>query len=139
MLVIDLDRMKAVNDELGHRVGDQVLCAVADVLRRGVRASDIAARMGGDEFAVLLPETSPRGAEQLAERIVGEVRACRIALDDGGDAAWTTVSIGIAALDADAPADRALTNADAAMYAAKRAGGDRVALSAGAGAPVGAT
>ncbi len=129
VLIIDLDRMKAVNDELGHRVGDQILRAVADVLRREVRASDVAGRMGGDEFAVLLPETSPEGASLLAERIVREIRACRIARDDGGDAAWTTVSIGVAALDADETAARALTNADAAMYEAKRAGGDRFALS----------
>ncbi len=140
VLIIDLDRMKAVNDELGHRVGDQILRAVADVLRREARSSDVAARMGGDEFAVLLPETAPKGAAAMAERIAREIRACRVARDDGGEAAWTTVSIGVAALDADTPADRALLNADAAMYAAKRAGGDRVALSApGAGAAVAAT
>jgi len=125
VLVIDLDRMKAVNDALGHRVGDQVLCAVADVLRRELRASDVAARMGGDEFAVLLPETSPGDAAAVAERVVRGIRMCRVAPDDGGDPAWTTASVGISALDAELPAERALAGADAAMYAAKRAGGDR--------------
>jgi diguanylate cyclase (GGDEF)-like protein len=133
VLVVDLDRMKAVNDELGHRAGDDILCAVADVLRREIRATDVAARMGGDEFAVLLPETAPEMAAVLADRIVREVRACRIPTEDGSEAAWTTASIGIAALDARAPAERALTKADAAMYAAKRAGGDRFAPCTGLG------
>jgi diguanylate cyclase (GGDEF)-like protein len=139
VLIVDLDRMKAVNDELGHRAGDAILRAVADVLRRQVRAGDVAARTGGDEFAVLLPETSPDAASLLAARIVREVRACRIASDEGHETAWTTVSIGIAALDADAPPDRALAQADAAMYAAKRAGGDRYALSTAAGLAAAAT
>jgi diguanylate cyclase (GGDEF)-like protein len=131
VLVIDLDRMKAVNDALGHRAGDYVLRAVADVLRRELRTNDISARMGGDEFAVLLPETTPDAAAAVADRLVREIRACRIAPDDGGPAAWTTVSIGVAALDPALPADRALSGADAAMYAAKRAGGDRVHADAG--------
>ena len=129
LLVIDLDRMKAVNDELGHRAGDEILRAVADVLRGVLRSSDVSARMGGDEFAVLLPETSIEPAALLAERIVREIRSCRVVAEDGGPVAWTTASIGIAELDPDAAADRTLSHADAAMYAAKRAGGDRFAVS----------
>jgi diguanylate cyclase (GGDEF)-like protein len=136
VLIVDLDRMKAVNDELGHRAGDAILRAVADVLRREVRAGDVAARMGGDEFAVLLPETSATAASLLADRIAREVRACRIPSEDGRGEAWTTVSIGIAPLDADALPERALARADDAMYAAKRAGGDRFAVAAELGLAV---
>lgn len=129
LLILDLDRMKAVNDELGHRVGDAVLRSVADVLRRELRASDVAARIGGDEFGILLPETGPQAAQVVAERIVEQIRACRVPSDAGVTVAWTTASVGVAALRGSA--DRALASADAAMYAAKRAGGDRVALAGG--------
>ncbi len=135
VLIIDLDRMKAVNDELGHRVGDDVLRGVAGVLRRQLRASDVVARMGGDEFAVLLLETGPDGAAVVADRIVRAIRHLRVASEDGANVAWTTASVGIAPLDADAPGERSLASADAAMYAAKRAGGDRVAVAGAAAAP----
>jgi diguanylate cyclase (GGDEF)-like protein len=127
LLILDLDRMKPVNDEHGHRCGDALLCAVAHILRRELRASDVAARMGGDEFAVLLPETDTAAATALAWRLLERIRACRIPSGDGALPAWTTGSIGIAALHA-AVSDRALADADAAMYAAKRAGGDRCAV-----------
>jgi diguanylate cyclase (GGDEF)-like protein len=137
VLILDLDRMKAVNDELGHRVGDAMLRAVADVLRTELRNTDIAARMGGDEFGVLLAETEPDQAAVLAERVLGEIRASRVPAGDGRPDAWTTASIGIARLDGEAPVERALAHADDAMYAAKRAGGDRCAVS-GAGVEVAA-
>jgi diguanylate cyclase (GGDEF)-like protein len=127
LMILDLDRMKPVNDEHGHRCGDALLCAVADVLRRELRASDVAARMGGDEFAVLLPETDTAAATTVAQRVLEHIRACRVPSHDGALPAWTTGSIGIAALHP-AASDRALADADTAMYAAKRAGGDRFAI-----------
>ena len=139
LLILDLDRMKPVNDEHGHRCGDALLRAVAHILRSELRVSDIAARIGGDEFAILLPETDTYAAQSVAWRLLGQIRACRIPSGDDTLPAWTTVSIGIAALHA-AASDRALADADDAMYAAKRAGGDRfavhgqVALSARSGA-----
>jgi diguanylate cyclase (GGDEF)-like protein len=129
VLILDLDRMKAVNDELGHRVGDAMLRAVADILRTELRSTDIAARMGGDEFGVLLAETEPQAAAHVAERILRKIRASRVPSGDGRADAWTTASIGIARLDGAAPGERALAHADDAMYEAKRAGGDRFALS----------
>jgi diguanylate cyclase (GGDEF)-like protein len=136
LLILDLDRMKPVNDEHGHRAGDDLLYAVGAILRRELRACDVAARTGGDEFGVLLPDTAPAAAAALATRVLHEIRSCRVPCGDGGAAsAWTTVSIGIAALDGALPADRATADADTAMYAAKRAGGDRFAL-AGADAAI---
>jgi diguanylate cyclase (GGDEF)-like protein len=127
LLIIDLDRMKPVNDEHGHRAGDAMLRGVADVLRRESRTSDIAARMGGDEFALLLPETDAAAAEQLSGRVLEQIRSKRIACGDGDGVAWTTASIGIAALDPN-DAERTLADADAAMYVAKRDGGDRFVI-----------
>jgi diguanylate cyclase (GGDEF)-like protein len=129
LLILDLDRMKPVNDEHGHRCGDKLLCAVADIMRCELRASDVSARIGGDEFAVLLPETDTAAATALARRVLEQIRACRIPSHDGALPAWTTASIGIAALHA-AASERALADADAAMYAAKRAGGDGFAIHA---------
>ncbi len=128
LLILDLDRMKAVNDELGHHVGDAMLRAVADILRAELRRTDIAARMGGDEFGILLSETEPDAAAVLAERILSAIRAFRAPSEDGRADAWTTASIGIARLDGAAPIERALARADDAMYEAKRAGGDRFAV-----------
>lgn len=129
LLILDLDRMKPVNDEHGHRCGDTLLRAVAHILRSELRASDVPARIGGDEFAVLLPETDTAAATAVARRLLEQIRACRIPSGDGALPAWTTASIGIAALHP-AASDRALADADAAMYAAKRAGGDRFAVDA---------
>jgi diguanylate cyclase (GGDEF)-like protein len=127
LLILDLDRMKPVNDEYGHRCGDALLRAIAQILRRELRTSDVAARIGGDEFAILLPETDTAGATALARRLLERIRACRIPCGDGTLPAWTTGSIGIAALQP-AASDRALADADAAMYTAKRAGGNRFAV-----------
>ena len=69
LLMMDLDGLKSVNDRFGHFQGDQVLKAVSQVIRNGVRRIDVAARYGGDEFVVLLPETEPTGAYVLAEKI----------------------------------------------------------------------
>ena len=131
LLMVDLDHFKAVNDTHGHQVGDRVLIAAADAIRgvlTELRSGDraLAARYGGEELAVLLPGFSPAGVERVAERVRNAIAAC------GGDAEGealpsVTASLGAAALPCDAPdADGLLAAADAALYAAKHAGRNRV-------------
>lgn len=129
LMVVDLDGLKAVNDTLGHTVGDELIERVARLLRHSLRTSDVVARLGGDEFGVLLPQLDRAGAEQVAEKLLSELR-------DGGVVVTAnrhgrvTASIGIAAWSAeDAPAPHELfIQADLAMYAAKAAGRDRYAV-----------
>ncbi len=125
--VLDLDHFKAVNDAHGHAAGDAVLRGLAQALRAGIRAGDVPGRLGGEEFAILLPGVTADEATALAERL-------RLALPSavphpaGGDAR-VTASIGIAAVPPGRPARAlavALARADRALYAAKRGGRDRV-------------
>jgi diguanylate cyclase (GGDEF)-like protein len=115
---IDVDDFKQVNDRQGHSAGDRLLKAVADALRRNVRDVDTVARMGGDEFAVLMPETDARAA-QVAMR-----RTRRRLLEETRRAGWpVTISVGVTTFDAPPDSvDGLLRAADEAMYAAKRAG-----------------
>jgi diguanylate cyclase (GGDEF)-like protein/PAS domain S-box-containing protein len=129
LMIVDLDGLKAVNDTLGHTVGDELIERVARLLRHSLRTSDVVARLGGDEFGVLLPQLDREGAEQVGEKLLGEVR-------DGGVVVTAnrqgrvTASIGIAVWTAqDAPvAHELLSRADLAMYAAKTAGRDQYAV-----------
>ncbi|MDP9393318.1 MAG: diguanylate cyclase [Actinomycetota bacterium] len=115
--LVDLDGFKQVNDTHGHRTGDRVLSSVGLVLRQG-RPGDTAYRIGGDEFAVILPETSTDGALIAAERIRAEV-------DAGIDG--VTTSIGVATLGVSAPdAESLVQRTDTALYAAKHRGKNRV-------------
>ena len=93
LLMMDLDGLKEINDRLGHYHGDRVLRAVGEVIDSGVRRIDTAARYGGDEFVVLLPETDPTGAFVLAEKIRLGVRA--MAVDLPGGAPRTSLSVGV--------------------------------------------
>ncbi len=125
LLMVDIDNLKAVNDSLGHRAGDRLIRATAEVLSRRLRETDTVARLGGDEFAALLRGTGSEAAENLAGRLVEAVKDRARALpEDGIDAA---VSAGLADLrpEVDSP-DDTLAAADLAMYEAKRKGGDRV-------------
>ncbi len=120
LLFIDLDHFKAVNDTLGHSAGDDLLITVAERLRQCLRASDTAARFGGDEFVVLLHATSADAATVVAGRIIDAIRA---PIRAGGREVFVGASIGIAASDwGTVSADELLRNADVAMYRAKRAG-----------------
>jgi len=124
LLMMDLDDLKAINDRLGHFQGDRVLRGVGDVITDGVRRIDTAARYGGDEFVVLLPETDPTGAFVLAEKIRLGVNAMTIDLPN---AANPSISIGVVSYPGDGrTADELMISADNAMYASKRAGKDRV-------------
>ena len=134
LLVLDLDRLKQVNDELGHEAGDRLLRQVAGVLRLRLRGTDPAGRIGGDEFAVYVPHASLDQAAGVADTLREEIASG--GLRDGEHDAWSSASIGVAELDPTEPIDPTalLARADAAMYRAKRAGGDQVAC-APAGAP----
>ena len=131
LLLIDLDRLKEINDRRGHAQGDRALQLVAESLRRSCRATDLAARTGGDEFLVLAVNTSAGEALALAHRVCATVRRLGAAANDKEKtmpAPEVTVSIGVADLDdITLPTFLSLhAAADAALYAAKAAGRDRV-------------
>jgi len=125
LMMVDLDGFGAVNNAHGHQAGDVTLVAVARALRAQTRYADVAARYGGDEFALILPETDLDEALALAERIRGEV--ARLTVAHGTHALHVTASIGVAVMPNHANAREDLIGAaDSASYAAKRAGGDGV-------------
>ena len=128
LVMLDLDHFKQINDEYGHQQGDEVLALVADVLRDFSRDIDAPARYGGEELAVVLPQTDSEGAEQLAERIREAVERLEVPRVDGGAGSLRLqASFGVASLPENA-VDRAglIAAADAALYRAKRAGRNRV-------------
>jgi diguanylate cyclase (GGDEF)-like protein/putative nucleotidyltransferase with HDIG domain len=123
VLLIDIDRFKAVNDTMGHQHGDEVIKEAARVVRRTARIHDLVARYGGDELAVIGMDSSAEGAAALAERLVDAVRAARIATIPGQ---FLTFSIGVATYPHDAlGVEELVMAADQALYLAKRDGRDR--------------
>ena len=124
LAVLDLDHFKRVNDEAGHEGGDRVLSAVADALRQGQRGGDVAARVGGEEFVLLMPATEldqgVAALERLAARLAG------LSLSHRGWQGRLTVSAGVAAWRPGLDADGLMRAADAALYRAKREGRNRV-------------
>ncbi len=135
-LMIDIDRFKSINDGYGHLAGDAALKEVAHRVEGQIRSMDTAARFGGDELAILLPETTQAEAAHLAERIREVIAAAPFSLNSQ-IIRNLTISIGVAALapgrhDADlkALADRLIAEADAALYRAKALGRNRVQLGA---------
>jgi len=124
LLLIDLDYFKRVNDTFGHDAGDRLLQTFAAMLRVECRQSDVVGRIGGEEFAILLPETSIHAAQRLADRICVASRALRVATTAGEVAC--TASIGISAIGRDDfTIDDVMRRADAALYEAKRGGRDQ--------------
>jgi diguanylate cyclase (GGDEF)-like protein len=130
MILLDIDHFKAVNDTHGHLAGDQVLRAVAGIIRSQLRDYDIAGRYGGEEFTVLLPHTQPGQARRIAERLRMAVAAAHLTASAGTGPATpvrVTVSAGVASLAEYGPGLQALiAAADAALYDAKTAGRNRV-------------
>lgn len=125
VLGIDCDNLKQVNDDLGHKAGDTLLISLVKSIQGQLRNTDILARQGGDEFVVLLPETTAAGAYDVAEKIRAAVAANALALD--GKLVRTTISIGVASYPDDgATLDMLLAHADYSMYQAKLAGRNRV-------------
>ncbi len=136
-LMIDIDRFKSINDGYGHLAGDNALKEIAHRVESQIRSMDTAARFGGDELAILLPEASAADAAKLAERIREVIAAAPFRLTEQIERTLT-VSVGVAAVcpgrhDADlkAVADRLLADADAALYRAKALGRNRVQMGAG--------
>ena len=127
LLMLDIDRFKNVNDQHGHHVGDRVLQMVASTMRSLIREVDKLGRLGGEEFAILLPRTPPGEAVTLAERLRRAVAAQ--VLETDGLCLSVTISIGVAALRGETlTLDDLLREADTALYRAKNLGRDRVEL-----------
>jgi diguanylate cyclase (GGDEF)-like protein len=127
LVMLDIDKFKSVNDNYGHQQGDRVLVEVARVLRRMSRDVDLPARYGGEELAVVLPQTDLAGAEQQAERMRAGIEAMQIQRLDGGGLLSITASFGVASFPGEG-ADKTdlIAAADAALYRAKRGGRNRV-------------
>ena len=125
LVLADLDDFKLVNDRFGHQTGDDVLRALSRVFRASLRDVDLPARLGGEEFAVLLPETDALGAEGLAERLRTELAAVELQGPEE-EPLRVTASFGVALYPQAGSGDELLTLADAALYAAKAAGKNRV-------------
>jgi len=123
LLLIDVDHFKAVNDQYGHRRGDEILKAVANRLASTLRAGDTLARWGGEEFVILLPRTSEHGAAVLAERVRSSVAGAPFA--DQDDKIQVTISVGMAAGKGCDP-EQLMSRADKALYLAKAAGRNAV-------------
>jgi diguanylate cyclase (GGDEF)-like protein len=124
--IVDLDHFKRVNDTHGHAVGDAVLRHLGERFRDELREIDLVARVGGEEFAVLLPETDAASALAVAERLRRSLGEASVTLAAGA-ALHVTVSIGVAAVSAGGELDDLLRRADDALYRAKHGGRDRVA------------
>jgi diguanylate cyclase (GGDEF)-like protein len=127
MCIVDVDLFKPVNDRYGHISGDEVLRQIASIMHRHVRNDDIAARIGGEEFAVLLPECDADAAYGFAERL--RIAIAAAAFSPGGEPQQITVSIGIATLSPDRDTrNRLMAAADSALYRAKKEGRNRVCI-----------
>jgi diguanylate cyclase (GGDEF)-like protein len=121
IVMLDLEGVKRVNDTLGHQAGDELIAGCGETLRERLRESDVLARLGGDEYAVLLPAGGRADAEVVTEALVTAVR-------ERGEPR-VTISAGVAVIGAESgTADELLVSADRAMYAVKRRGGDGFAF-----------
>jgi diguanylate cyclase (GGDEF)-like protein len=127
--MIDIDRFKAINDTYGHASGDLVLCAMKMLVGPRLRGGDLLARLGGEEFGVLLPATAERAAQEIAERIRHAIAGTEVRSLDGTPLALTA-SIGLAVVGDDESIHDALRRADQAMYRAKRDGRNRLVAAA---------
>jgi|GEM_PF-3694066 len=129
LLMIDIDKFKMINDLHGHAAGDKAIKAMANKVKETLRKSDIFGRLGGEEFAAILPNTSERGALKAAENIRSEIEILEIETLENEKISFT-VSIGVTMLHSDDPnLDTILHRADSALYEAKRQGRNKVVLS----------
>jgi diguanylate cyclase (GGDEF)-like protein len=131
LLMLDIDHFKVINDTHGHTTGDVVLKTVAKVCRDSLREADILGRIGGEEFAVLLPQTAQAIAHEVAERIRLAVQESSTPTGSSTDAIRVTVSIGVASCTTEATLDEMLRCADGALYQAKHSGRNKVCSAPG--------
>lgn len=137
LMLIDIDNFKSINDRYGHPAGDEVIRALAVVLKRQTRACDIAARIGGEEFVVLLPRMEPSSAASTADRIRRAVEAETV--QAGGERIRFTISVGVVGDVSSYPSrEKVMSACDRALYVAKRDGRNRVVCDnpGAVGAPV---
>lgn len=129
LIMLDIDHFKKINDTHGHLFGDKVIRGVAEVLKANVKGRDAIARLGGEEFGVLLPDTSLSGAQVLADKIRQMVEKGRIRRQDGKDeVGGITISLGVAELNRDEDTTAFLNRADKALYFSKENGRNRVSI-----------
>ena len=119
MLYVDLDGLKIINDSFGHHTGDQALIQVAGLLVGGVRRSDLVARIGGDEFGILLAHSDELSAHDTATRLINQIAECDFAYE--GNALPLSVAIGVGMIAADDTPEEVMARADEAMYRRKAA------------------
>jgi diguanylate cyclase (GGDEF)-like protein len=119
MLFVDVDGLKMINDTLGHRAGDEALIQIANLLSKGVRHSDVVARIGGDEFGILLESSDADAAHETAARLIEQISSCEVLHD--GEALPLSVAIGVGMIDALDTAEAVMERADEAMYRRKAA------------------
>ncbi|MGJ8694542.1 MAG: GGDEF domain-containing protein [Thalassotalea sp.] len=124
LIVVDIDHFKKVNDTYGHDAGDAVIKTIANILTDVIRGSDLAARLGGEEFCIMLPHTNICAAMLLAERMRQAIEDTQITY--GGKNIAVTASFGVSEIDLNNSPDDALLNADAALYQSKSAGRNKV-------------
>ena len=119
MLFVDLDGLKMINDSFGHRAGDEALIQVANLLASGVRHSDVVARIGGDEFGILLESSDEDAAHETASRLINQISGCEFKHD--GEELPLSVAIGVGMIDSLDTPDAIMDRADEAMYRRKAA------------------
>ncbi|MET4431823.1 diguanylate cyclase [Mycolicibacterium sp. 624] len=127
-ITFDIDHFKLINDTNGHAAGDRVLIAVANTCKALLRDTDIAARIGGEEFAIVLPDTDIADAQRFADGLRSAIAVQHLVASDATVAAAITISVGVAALQPGDSLDDFLNRADAALYDAKRGGRDMVVV-----------
>lgn len=128
LIMLDIDFFKQINDSRGHMAGDQVLRKIAEILQGAVRAEDVVARYGGEEFIIMAPGVDGEGARLAAERVRALIESAQLIW--GGESIRVTISAGVASLSAESKGaeQELIESADRALYAAKKAGRNRVAI-----------
>ncbi len=133
LIMLDIDHFKAINDELGHAAGDDVLRKLADVLRSEQREGDVLGRLGGEEFGILIADASKSEASAIADELRKCVESCE--LIHATSRIQLSISVGVSTLKAEQGLSELVASADRALYAAKRAGRNRVVVSASVAPP----